>query len=64
VRRLGLAGLKAVGKVVRLPPVEPRRIAASLPALWRRDRLVAAPLIAYAGDEPAISARFVGFAGL
>lgn len=63
VRRLGLAGLKAAGKSAQLPPVEPRRIAAALPALWRRDRLVAAPLIAYAGDEPAISARFVGFAG-
>ena len=63
VRQLGQAGLKAVGKGAHLPPVEPRRIAAGLPALWRRDRLVAAPLIAFAGDEPAISARFVGFAG-
>lgn len=63
VRCLGLAGLKAAGKTAVLPPVEPRRIAAGLPALWRQDRLVAAPLIAFAGDEPAISARFVGFAG-
>ena len=63
VRCLGAEGLKTAGKAVQLPPVEPRRIAASLPALWRQERLVAAPLIAFAGDEPAISARFVGFAG-
>lgn len=63
VKRLGPAGLKATGKAPQLPPVEPRRIAAALPALWRQDRLVAAPLIGFAGDEPAISARFVGFAG-
>lgn len=63
VRRLGAEGLKAAGKAAQLPPVEPRRIAASLPALWRQERLIAAPLIAFAGDEPAISARFVGFAG-
>ncbi len=63
VRCLGLVGLKAAGKAAKLPPVEPRRIGAGLPALWRQDRLVAAPLIAFAGDEPAISARFVGFAG-
>lgn len=61
--KLGAAGLKAVGAKAALPPVEPRRIAAALPALWRGGRLVAAPLIGYAGDEPAISARFVGFAG-
>jgi tRNA(Ile)-lysidine synthase len=63
VARLGLSGLKAVGKQARLPPVEPRRIAAALPGLWRHGRLVAAPLIGYEGEEPAISARFVGFAG-
>lgn len=63
VRCLGLVGLKAAGKAAKLPPVEPRRIGAGLPALWRQDRLVAAPLIAFAGDEPAISAHFVGFAG-
>lgn len=63
VRCLGAHGLKAAGKAAHLPPVEPRRIAAGLPALWRQERLVAAPLIAFAGDEPAISARFVGFAG-
>jgi tRNA(Ile)-lysidine synthase len=63
VRPLGVAGLKAAGSGACLPPVEPRRIAAALPALWRENRLVAAPLIGFAGDEPAISARFVGFAG-
>ncbi|NOT42830.1 MAG: tRNA lysidine(34) synthetase TilS [Alphaproteobacteria bacterium] len=63
VRCLGAEGLKAAGRAVQLPPVEPRRIAAALPALWRQERLVAAPLIAFAGEEPAISARFVGFGG-
>jgi tRNA(Ile)-lysidine synthase len=61
--KLGVAGLKAAGANAALPPVEPRRIAAALPALWRNGCLVAAPLIRYAGDESAISARFVGFAG-
>ncbi len=63
VKPLGAEGLKAAGKKVQLPPVEPRRIAAALPALWRADRLVAAPLIGFGGDETGISARFVGFAG-
>lgn len=63
VRCLGPEGLKAAGRAAQLPPVEPRRIAAALPALWRGERLVAAPLIAFAGEEPAISAHFVGFAG-
>ena len=63
VKPLGAAGLKAAGYRAQLPPVEPRRIAAALPALWRNNRLVSAPLIGFAGDEPAISARFVGFAG-
>jgi tRNA(Ile)-lysidine synthase len=63
VARLGPVGLKAAGKTDHLPPVEPRRIATTLPALWRQGRLVAAPLIGFAGEEPAVSARFVGFAG-
>jgi tRNA(Ile)-lysidine synthase len=63
VKPLGAAALKALGGAAQLPPVEPRRIAAALPALWRNDRLVAAPLIGFAGDEPGISARFVRFAG-
>jgi tRNA(Ile)-lysidine synthase len=63
VARLGPAGLKAASKTARLPPVEPRRIAAALPGVWCQGRLVAAPLIAFAGEEPAISARFVGIAG-
>lgn len=63
VKPLGPNGLKTVGEGAQLPPVEPRRIAAALPALWRANRLVAAPLIGFAGDETGISARFVGFAG-
>jgi tRNA(Ile)-lysidine synthase len=63
VRPLGPGGLKAAGNVAQLPPVESRRIAAALPAMWRNSRLVAAPLIGFAGDEPGISARFVRFAG-
>jgi tRNA(Ile)-lysidine synthase len=59
VRRLGAAGLKALGLEVQLAPVEPRRVAAATPALWRAGRLVAAPLLGFSAPGIAVSARFV-----
>jgi len=61
VRLLGARGLKAAAKGAALPPVEPHRIAATTPGLWRRGRLVAAPLLGFATDGVAVSARFTGF---
>jgi hypothetical protein len=47
VRPLGLEGLRAVEGRVTLPPVEPNRIGRTLPAIWRADRLVSAPLLGF-----------------
>jgi len=47
VRPLGLDGLRAVEGRVTLPPVEPNRIGRTLPAIWRADRLVSAPLLGF-----------------
>jgi len=45
VAALGPAGLKSLGKQVRLPEIEPHRIAMALPAIWRGKRLISAPLL-------------------
>lgn len=59
VRALGTAGLRKAGTKLDLPPVEPRRIAAALPALWAGDRLLAAPLVGFHGEGRAFSAVFL-----
>lgn len=60
VRHLGAAGVKAAGARAAFPPVEPHRIAATTPGLWRGGRLVAAPLLGVFAEDAAVSARFVG----
>lgn len=60
IRRLGPSGLKAAGKVAILPPIEPRRIAAALPAAWRDGALIAAPLIGVGGAKAEVSVLFLG----
>ncbi len=60
IRAVGPRGLKAAGKGAALPPVEPHRIAATTPGLWRDGRLVAAPLLGFAAAGVAVSADFVG----
>lgn len=60
VRSLGAAGLKAVGTGAHFPLVEPHRIAAVTPALWRDGELLAAPLLGFSAPGIALSARFVG----
>lgn len=60
VRGLGAAGLKMVPKEAHVPPVEPRRIAAVTPALWRDGQLLAAPLLGFSTPAIVVSARFVG----
>ena len=64
VRRLGPAGLKALTPTAELPPVEPRRIAAATPALWRGGRLVAAPLLHKAAPSMPVSAKFAALGAL
>lgn len=64
VRRLGAPGLKAVGHSALLPPVEPHRIAACAPALWRDGHLAAAPLAGFESGGTGFSARFVAFSRL
>jgi tRNA(Ile)-lysidine synthase len=64
LRPLGPDGLKAVGQTAALPPVEPHRIAATTPGLWRSGRLVAAPVLGFHAGEVAVSARFVGLSRL
>jgi tRNA(Ile)-lysidine synthase len=64
LRHLGPTGTKALGKSARLPPVEPHRIAATTPGLWRAGRLVAAPLLGFHADGIVASARFVGLSRL
>ncbi|MBP6014831.1 MAG: tRNA lysidine(34) synthetase TilS [Alphaproteobacteria bacterium] len=62
VRRLGPSGLKSAGKLAALPPIEPRRIAAALPAVWREGALIATPLLAVDHAKAQVSARFLGLA--
>jgi hypothetical protein len=62
VRHLGPDGVKALGKVAALPPVEPHLIAATTPGLWRGTKLLAAPLLGFHAADVAVSARFVGLA--
>jgi tRNA(Ile)-lysidine synthase len=59
VRPLGTAGLRKAGTKLTLPPVEPRRIAATLPALWAGERLVSAPLVGFHGEGRPFSAVFL-----
>lgn len=61
VRRLTPADLKLLGQGVELPPIEPNRIAATTPGVWRAGKLIAAPLLGISPANAAISARFVGF---
>jgi tRNA(Ile)-lysidine synthase len=58
VRPLGLDGLRAIEGRVTLPPVEPNRIGRTLPAIWRADRLVSAPLLGFHAGVSA-NARFL-----
>lgn len=58
VRRLGAEGLKALGAKALLPPVEPHRIAATVPGLFQSGRLVAAPLLGLVNPKIAFSAHF------
>ena len=58
VRHLGPQGLKQAGPEAVLPPVEPRRIAATVPALWRNGRLAAAPLLGIGTPGVAVSLVF------
>ncbi len=62
IRRLGPSGLKSLGQLSTPPPIEPRRIAAALPAAWRDDALIAAPLLDCDHAKAQVSARFLGFA--
>lgn len=65
VRVLGAKGLVLTGPDAHLPPVEPRRIAATTPALWTGRKLVAAPLCKYfapGSEEFGFSATFLGLA--
>jgi len=47
VKPLGLQGVRALGNRGRLPPHEPRRVAATCPAIWHAGRLVSAPNLGY-----------------
>jgi len=64
VRPLGAKGLAQAGPGVELPPVEPRLIAKTTPALWTGARLIAAPLLRYKADETAAARFSVEFLGL
>jgi tRNA(Ile)-lysidine synthase len=64
LRRLGSAGLKAAGKEVELPLVEPHRIAETTPALWVGERLIAAPLLKFGTPGVSFSANFRGLSRL
>lgn len=64
VRRLGPAWLKRLGPKAALPPVEPHRIAASIPALWQGERLIAAGFPGAGNAAPGFSAHFRALARL
>ncbi len=64
VRQLGAPGLKAAGQGAILPPVEPHRIAACAPALWRDSHLAAVPLLGFESGGTGFSARFVALSRL
>lgn len=58
VRRLGPQGLKHAGPKAAMPPIEPHRLAATVPALWRGGRLAAAPLLGIETSGVAVSLAF------
>lgn len=62
VRYLGLAGLKQISKKTPLMAVEQNRIAATTPAVWRDDRVVAAPAVDFHARDMAVSLAFLGSA--
>ena len=64
VRALGAKGLSLAGRHAELPPIEPRRIAVTTPALWSGERLVAAPLANYFAANGAGLGFSVDFLGL
>lgn len=47
VKPLGPAGLQALGREALMPRHEPRRVAATCPAVWRSGRLAAAPTLGF-----------------
>ena len=59
VKALGLEGLQQVDATASMPPLEPNRIARSVPAIWSGGRLLSAPLLDF---HPALIAfaRFLG----
>jgi tRNA(Ile)-lysidine synthase len=64
VRPLGAKGLAIVGRRADLPPVEPRLIAATTPALWTADSLLAAPLCGFSSGGAGPYGFSVAFLGL
>jgi tRNA(Ile)-lysidine synthase len=64
VASLGPSGIKRLASKAPLPPVEPHRIAATTPALWLDDRLIAAPLAGLKPVRPSFSAVFSALARL
>ena len=57
-------GLALAGPHAKLPPVEPRLIARTTPALWTGHRLMAAPLLSYCAKEMNGVAHLANFLGL
>ena len=64
VEALGAKGLAQAGPAVQLPPVEPRLIAKTTPALWTGGRVIIAPLLGYCADEFVRTQFSVAFLGL
>jgi tRNA(Ile)-lysidine synthase len=65
IKALGAKGLALAGPAVELPPVQPRLIARTSPALWTGGRLVSAPLLKFSAAEAAnahVSVEFLGLA--
>lgn len=59
VKALGLEGLQQIVSSASMPPLEPNRIARSLPAIWLGDRMLSAPLLNFHDGLHAF-ARFLG----
>lgn len=59
VKALGYEGLQQVDAAASMPPLEPNRIARSVPAVWQGDRLLSAPLLQFHPGLIAF-ARFLG----
>ena len=65
LRGLGAKGLALADPAADLPPLEPRLIAKTTPALWTGGRLAHAPLLKYSAVEAArahVSVEFLGLA--